>query len=66
MRPDLLCYWAAFGELEEWVEKKGDEPQPPASTTVPRPTVEEQGTVEANTCSINEEATYTTPVAEGP
>jgi hypothetical protein len=33
---------------------------------VPRPTVEEQGTVEANTCSINEEATYTTPVAEGP
>jgi hypothetical protein len=25
VRPVLPCYWAAFGELEEW-EKKGDEP----------------------------------------
>ena len=65
VRPVLPCYWAAFGELEEWVENKGENPRPPGSTTVPQPTPE--GTPEdANTCSINEEATYTPPAADGP
>jgi pimeloyl-ACP methyl ester carboxylesterase len=60
-RPMLPCYWAAFGELEEWVESKD---APPGSTTVPHPTPE--GTIEdANSCSINEEAVYTTPGADG-
>ena len=61
-RPVLPCYWAAFGELEEWVERKN---APPGSTTVPHPTPE--GEIEdANSCSINEEATYTTPPVAGP
>jgi hypothetical protein len=38
---------------------------PPGNTTVPHPTPE--GTIEdANSCSINEEATYTAPLADGP
>jgi hypothetical protein len=62
VRPILPCYWAAFGELEEWVERKN---APPGSTTVPHPTPE--GEIEdANSCSINEEATYTTPPVAGP
>src|SRR5215210_98461 len=63
VRPILPCYWAAFGELEEWVEKTGDNPKPPASTTVPRPAT--GGTDEANSCSINGEATYSTPQVPG-
>jgi hypothetical protein len=62
VRPILPCYWAAFGELEEWVERKN---APPGSTTVPKPTPKGTG-AEANTCSINEEATYTAPVVEAP
>jgi hypothetical protein len=62
VRPILPCYWAAFGELEEWVERRNP---PPSSTTVPPPTPE--GTIEdANSCSIDEEATYTAPLADGP
>ena len=38
VRPILPCYWATFEELEEWVEKEGGDPQPPANTTVPSPT----------------------------
>jgi hypothetical protein len=65
VQPILPCYWAAFGDLEERVERKGDDPQPPGNTTVPHPTPE--GTIEdANSCSINEEATYTAPLADGP
>ena len=65
VRPILPCYWAAFREIEEWVEKKGDAPMPPASTTVPYPRPE--GSVEdANSCQISEEASYTTPVATSP
>ena len=65
VRPILPCYWAAFGEIEEWVENTGDDPQPPASTTVPYPRPE-GGVGDANTCSINEEATYSTPATETP
>ena len=61
LRPILPCYWAAFEELEEWVENKGDKPQPPDNTTVPN---EESGN-EANNCSISPEATYSPPVIEG-
>ena len=61
-RPILPCYWAAFGELEEWVERKN---APPGSRTVPHPTPE--GTLEdANSCQISEEAAYTTPGPEAP
>jgi hypothetical protein len=60
VRPILPCYWAAFGELEEWVEKTGDNPRPPGNTTVPQPTPE--GTAQdANSCRINGEAAYSTP-----
>ncbi len=65
VRPILPCYWAAFGELEEWVEKKGENPQPPGNTTVPKPTPE-GGLEDANSCSISEEATYSTPAPEVP
>jgi hypothetical protein len=65
VRPILPCYWAAFGELEEWVEKEGDVPQPPASTTVPRP-MPGGDPEEANSCQIDEEAAYSTPAAGGP
>jgi pimeloyl-ACP methyl ester carboxylesterase len=62
VRPILPCYWAAFGELEEWVENKGEDPQPPGNRTVPHPTPE--GTVkDANSCRISQEATYSAPVA---
>jgi hypothetical protein len=54
-----------FGEIEEWVEKKGEDPQPPASTTVPHPTPEGT-TADANSCSINEEAAYSSPVTGSP
>ena len=65
VRPILPCYWAAFGELEEWVENKGEDPQPPGNRTVPHPTPE--GTVEdANSCRISQEAAYSAPVADGP
>ena len=65
VRPILPCYWAAFREIEEWVEKRGDDPQPPSSRTVPRPTPE--GTVaDANSCQISQEAAYSAPVAESP
>jgi hypothetical protein len=64
VRPILPCYWAAFRELEEWVENKGDHPQPPDNRMVPQPTPE--GTVaDANSCSISEEATYSSPVVGG-
>ncbi|MDQ4128836.1 MAG: tannase/feruloyl esterase family alpha/beta hydrolase [Actinomycetota bacterium] len=59
VRPITPCYWAAFEELEEWVERKN---APPGSTTVPHPNPE-GGIEDANSCSINEEATYTTPAA---
>jgi pimeloyl-ACP methyl ester carboxylesterase len=65
VRPILPCYWATFGELEEWVEKEGENPQPPANTTVPRPTPG-GNPEEANSCQISEEAGYTTPMADGP
>jgi hypothetical protein len=65
VRPVLPCYWAAFEEMEEWAEKKGRNPQPPNSKTVPQPTPE--GTVQdANSCSISEEATYSAPVTGTP
>jgi pimeloyl-ACP methyl ester carboxylesterase len=61
VRPILPCYWAAFVELEEWVEKKGDDPQPPGSKMVPHPTPE--GTPDdANSCRISQEAEYSPPV----
>jgi hypothetical protein len=60
VRPILPCYWAAFGEMEEWVEKTGDAPAPPGSTTVPRPTPGGDPE-EANSCQISEEAAYSTP-----
>jgi hypothetical protein len=60
VRPILPCYWAAFVELEEWVEKKGDDPQPPSSRMVPRPTPEGTG-AEANSCMISQEAEYSSP-----
>jgi hypothetical protein len=65
VRPILPCYWAAFVELEEWVENEGDDPRPPTSRTVPHPTPE--GTPEdANNCSISPEAEYSPPEAPGP
>jgi hypothetical protein len=64
VRPILPCYWAAFKELEEWVERKGDNPRPPSSRTVPHPTPE--GTpAEANSCRISDEARYSAPVTRG-
>src|SRR5215211_2642770 len=57
LRPILPCYRAAFVELEEWVENKGNKPEPPGNTTVPNP----QSGNEANNCSINGEATYSPP-----
>ena len=33
VRPILPCYWAAFVELEKWVEGEGDDPRPPTSRT---------------------------------
>jgi hypothetical protein len=64
VRPILPCYWAAFGEIEEWVEKTGDDPQPPGNRMVPHPTPE--GTpADANNCSISPEATYSPPVVGG-
>jgi hypothetical protein len=65
VRPILPCYWAAFGELEEWVEKTGDNPQPPGNRTVPRPTPNGTG-AEANNCRISEEAAYSTLTPGGP
>jgi len=63
LRPILPCYWAAFVELEEWVEGGGSDPrQPPDNKTVPNP---ESGD-EANHCSINQEATYSPPVTTTP
>jgi hypothetical protein len=63
VRPILPCYWAAFVELEEWVENKGANPQPPGSKTVPHPTPE--GTVaDTNNCRISQEASYSPPVAQ--
>jgi hypothetical protein len=65
VRPILPCYWAAFVELEEWVENKGEDPRPPGSRTVPHPTP--GGTAaDANNCSISQEAKYSPPAAEGP
>lgn len=64
VRPILPCYWAAFGEIEEWVEKEGD-PRPPASTTVPRP-MPGGDPEEANSCQISGEAAYETPGPETP
>jgi len=60
VRPILPCYWAAFGELEEWVEKKGSDPQPPGNRTVPQPAAGGTG-IEANNCRISGEATYSAP-----
>jgi hypothetical protein len=61
VRPILPCYWAAFQEMEEWVETEGANSQPPGNRMVPHPTPE--GTVaDANSCTISEEATYSTPV----
>ena len=51
LRPILPCYWAAFAELEEWVEKSD---APPQSTFVAKP---DQGGV-VNRCSLGKEATY--------
>jgi hypothetical protein len=65
VRPILPCYWAAFVELEEWVENKGDDPRPPGNRTVPHPTPE-GATAEANNCTISQEATYSPPAVEGP
>ena len=65
LRQLLPCYRAAFAELEQWVENKGDKLQPPANTAAPNA---ETGD-EAHQCSINEEATcatYTAPATEGP
>jgi pimeloyl-ACP methyl ester carboxylesterase len=64
VRPILPCYWAAFRELEEWVENRGNHPQPPGSRTVPHPTPEGT-TAEANQCSISGEATYSAPPVAG-
>ena len=64
VRPILPCYWAAIEELEEWVEGEGDDSRPPTSRMVPHPTPE--GTIaDANSCSISQEASYSTPVAPG-
>jgi len=64
VRPILPCYWAAFAELEEWVEDKGDDPRPPGSRTVPLPTPE--GTIaDADNCPISQEATYSPTGAPG-
>ncbi|MDQ5819489.1 MAG: hypothetical protein M3334_14130, partial [Actinomycetota bacterium] len=63
VRPILPCYWAAFKELEEWVEKKGDNPQPPSNRTVSHPALEGTG-VEANNWEISDEARYSPPVPE--
>ncbi len=61
VRPILPCYWAAFREIEEWVERKGNDPQPPSNRTVPYPRPE--GTPEdANSCQISGEAAYSAPV----
>ena len=60
LRPILPCYWAAFEEIEEWVEQP-DSPNglPPRSKFVPKP--EDPGANLANNCSINGEATYSPP-----
>jgi pimeloyl-ACP methyl ester carboxylesterase len=63
VRPILPCYWAAFKELEEWVEKKGDNRQPPSNRTVSHPALEGTG-AEANNCKISDEARYSPPVPE--
>jgi pimeloyl-ACP methyl ester carboxylesterase len=65
VRPILPCYWAAFEEIEEWVEEEGSDPRrPPDNKTVPHPTPE--GTpADANNCSINGEATYSPPTSTG-
>jgi hypothetical protein len=59
LRPILPCYWAAFEELEEWVEQKpgANDKQPPDNTTVPN----KRSGDEANHCRINGEATYSPP-----
>jgi hypothetical protein len=64
VRPILPCYWAAFVELEEWVEDGRANPQPPSNRTVPHPRPE--GTVaDANSCRISDEARYSSPVVTG-
>lgn len=63
VRPILPCYWAAFVELEEWVEDKGDD-LPPISRTVSHPTPE--GTAAAaNNSSISEEGQHSPQGAPG-
>jgi hypothetical protein len=60
----LPCYWAAFVELEEWVEDRGANPQPPSNRTVSSPRREGTG-AEANSCRISDEARYSSPVVTG-
>jgi pimeloyl-ACP methyl ester carboxylesterase len=60
LRPILPCYWAAFEEMEEWVEQpNAPNGSPPRSKFVPKP--EDPGVNLANNCSINGEATYSPP-----
>ena len=60
LRPILPCYWAAFGELEEWVEHPNSpDGSPPNSKFVPKP--EDPTANLANQCSISQEATYSQP-----
>jgi predicted esterase len=61
LRPILPCYWAAFVELEEWVEgtdEPGESREPPPNKLVSNP----QSGTEANNCSISQEAEYSPPV----
>ena len=62
VRPILPCYWAAFEEIEEWVEEEGNQPQPPDNKTVTHPNPPPAYGHDANHCSINGEATYSPPV----